>query len=153
MAQAPRRPRSVTANRPGLTLLLGLCLGYGIYLSQLGLRRSVALIGLLPPATALGLWARQSRQRRDLPLAGRNLLDPSVFSDQVRRIGRGSARSRSGGLSWRSVADRLEAIQDLALQSVELDDSCEVEMRVALHQLLELAEAIAAGLQIGRAHV
>ena len=64
----------------------------------------------------------------------------------------GSARSRAGGLSWPGVADQLEAIHCLALQIVELDDSHEVELRVALSQLLELAELIAAGLhQLGKA--
>ena len=46
MAPAPRWIRSIAASPPWLSLLLGLGLGYGVYLSQLGLRAPVVLIGL-----------------------------------------------------------------------------------------------------------
>jgi hypothetical protein len=147
MTQHPARSRSAACRPSWLTLLLGLGLGYGIYLYQLGWRLPVVLVGLLPTAAAVAIWSDQDRKRRSRPVAALNLLDPVVFGEQLRQISRGSPLTGTDRMRWHGALDKLEAIQSLALQCAELDDSCELESRVLLTQLLELAETCALDLR------
>lgn len=133
-------------------LVLGLAMGYGLFISQLGLRWTVLLIGLGPPIGSIALWKRQERRRRNQVGTTMNLLDPAVFSERLNQLIDGQPLMQKEKAQWRATGKQLDAIHSLVVRCSELNTSDVVNLLVLLDTLLDHANHLASCLhQLGRA--
>ena len=136
-------------------LILGLAVGYGLFLSQLGLRWTVLVLGLVPPIGAVAVWQRQEHQRKSQDVTTLDLLDPALFTERLNQLIDRQPLLRQQRTQWRLACKQLLSIHSLIVRCVELDTADMedmVDLLVLLDTLLDHADHLASCLhQLGRA--
>jgi hypothetical protein len=131
-----------------LLLLVGLVLGYLVFVAALGLRWSVILLGGLPPVAAELLWRRRDSRRRAAELdqlAAGSPLDAAVLSLRLEQIVRqelpawANPSAVQGQPGWERFCWLLESSRDLAARCAELDPTSSVDLILLMEELLDLA--------------
>jgi hypothetical protein len=139
-----------------LLLLVGLVLGYVVFVAALGLRWSVILLGGLPPVAAEVLWRRRDSRQRAAELgqlAAGSPLDAAVLSLRLEQIVRqelpawAKPSAMQGQPGWERFCWLLESIRDLAAHCAELDPTSSVDLILLMEELLDLARQQAQVLQ------
>jgi hypothetical protein len=147
VSPAARSPSPVSSSRPA-GLLLGLLLGYVVFLAVLGLRWSLILLGGLPPVAAEVLWRRRDSRRRAAEvdqLAAGSPLDAAVLSLRLEQIvcqelpAWAKPIALQGQPGWERFCWLLESIRDLAARCAELDPTSSVDLILLMEELLDLA--------------
>lgn len=157
----PQR-RRLPALPPPL-LLLGLGLSTTLVVAWLGLRSTVLLVALVPPAAGLTIALRVAERDRHRALCAENpggpdsLLDPQVLARRLEALAppvRASSRRRDSAPAmpllsrplWRQRSQQLEQIRALALALAQRDPHATVDLLVLMEELLErLPQADAEG--------
>jgi len=149
--RSPAAPRlsPVSSSRPtALPLVVGLLVGYVVFVAALGLRWSVILLGSLPPVAVEVLWRHRESRRRAAAvdqLAAGSPLDAAVLALRLEQLVRrelpawAKPMALQGQPGWERFCWLLESIRGLAARCAELDPTCSVDLILLMEELLDLA--------------
>lgn len=141
-------------------LIVGVGLGYALWIVMLGQRPFVLGIGGAIALLSLAFWVTQvavspdlvARQRRE---RSQDLLDETIFNRQVDQIRSDyhsaiSSAARSDTQLWQQTLDACQDCRSFAAEIAKRRPALTVEALETLHTVLDLLKQIGQGIQVTR---